>query len=72
MFRTYEKAHDHALDIANREQRDVGLEKNTAFGYTQWMVRRLPRPENRTGHELRVQVISPTCSKGRWKEIQGN
>ena len=58
--RKYREAFNKAADLANRTRMDVGLEKDY-FGA--WSVFLLPRPENRVGHELRCQVVTPNTPR---------
>jgi hypothetical protein len=65
-FRSYHDAEDYAIDQANASDLDVGIERNPLFGTFQVFF--LPRPENRQGHELRCQVVTPGTPKARRKE----
>lgn len=47
-----------AQTAANELRMDVGLERNDLFKCFRLFL--LPRPENRSGHELRCEVVSPT------------
>jgi hypothetical protein len=57
----YLAARDEAQAKANETGYDYGLEANDIF--KQWRVFMLPRKENRTGHELRCEVVS--CERTR-------
>lgn len=46
-----------AQQAANESALDVGIERNELFGT--WRAFFLPRPENRSGHELRCEVVRP-------------
>ena len=53
----YAEARAKAQESANRMGMDHGLEWNSLMGeFHVWM---LPRRENRRGHELRCEVVSP-------------
>ena len=51
----YTQALSEAIDLANLTNRDAGIEK---IGKS-FAVRLLPNPENRTGFELRCEIIRP-------------
>ena len=55
--KSYEAARAEAQKTANATGMDVGLELNPIF--KTWSSRLLPRRENRYGHELRCEVVSP-------------
>jgi hypothetical protein len=52
----YETAFDEAQAKADQFGVDYGIAKNMFGGYS---VFRLPQPENRSGLELRCQVVKP-------------
>jgi len=54
-FTEYFKAHKAAIQLAKLIKRDVGLGKSCG-GYT---IFSLPNSENRYGHELRCEVVTP-------------
>ena len=61
-FKTYEEAFNAAVLLARDLKREVGLEKveyPILADNCHFRVIRLPRPENRYGHELRCQVVGP-------------
>ena len=54
---SYDEAFVKAVAQADRLNMDVGIERDALNGgYTTLL---LPRPENRRGHELRCQVVTP-------------
>lgn len=61
----YRTARDDAQNKANELRMDVGLEANDLFqSYTSFL---LPSEANRSGHELRCEVVHPeiyTDTKG--------
>jgi hypothetical protein len=59
MFKTWKEAHTAAVLLARELKHDVGLWKADEFGKTVFNIRSLPRPENRYGHELQCEVVSP-------------
>lgn len=57
----YINAFNQAVDKANRLNMDVGILRNSITrGYDVFL---LPRPKNRSGHELRAQVVKPGTPK---------
>jgi hypothetical protein len=56
----YYRAYQEACLGAYATGMDHGIENN-AFGFRSFM---LPRPENRSGHELRCEVVTPELAKG--------
>lgn len=52
----YSKARKQAQELADRLGMDVGISSS----YEGYSYRILPRRENRTGHELRKEVVHPT------------
>lgn len=59
-FAAYQDARDYAQTLANETQIACGIEKETSAWHTVYVVRILPRPENRCGSELRCEVVQPT------------
>lgn len=59
-FQTWEEAHGCAIEEARACGREVGIEKAREYTRTVYRVHRLPRPENRTGFELRCEIVRPT------------
>jgi len=57
-FPTYEEAFQYAQQQANATGISMGLEKPTAYEKG-WNVSFLPKPANRSGWELRCQVVDP-------------
>lgn len=55
----YQQAFQRACEQVIATGRDYGIEKN-AFGFAVFM---LPRPENRFGHELRCEVVTPLIAR---------
>jgi hypothetical protein len=53
----YRAARAEAQAKADIAQCDAGIEKNDVF--KRFMTFLLPRPENRTGYELRCEVVHP-------------
>lgn len=61
-YRDYHEAHAYAIKLARDLGREMGLEKASSLYYGKdpgFNVIHLPKPENRFGHELRCQVVSP-------------
>lgn len=56
---TYKQARAAAQSQANSMLMEVGIERTSLGGYT-WFL--LPRPENRYGHELRCEVVTPVTN----------
>jgi len=52
----YKTAFDEAQAKADQFDVEYGITKNMFGGYS---VFRLPQPENRSGHEMRCQVVKP-------------
>lgn len=69
-FKKYDDAKKFAQAKANETGRDFGLELNKLF--KEYIVFGLPNACNRTGHELRCEVVHPdnieTTSKGHGYE----
>ena len=55
----YNTAFNKAVKLANLCNREVGIEKTKEFGRTVYIVKLLPNKENRSGHELNLQVVTP-------------
>lgn len=55
MFNNYDDCLDDAQELANKNGLDRGLEHNSIF--KTWRHFGLPRPESRSGFELRCQVV---------------
>ncbi len=64
-FEDYSEAHSYALDLARTLGRETGIEKAKEFGRTGFNVHHLPNPCNRTGFELRCEIVRPTDPKGQ-------
>jgi hypothetical protein len=62
-FASYHSAYDYAQNEASTRNRDMGIEKTKWYGKTVFVVTALPKPENRYGHELRMEVVTPSCPK---------
>ncbi len=60
MFKTWKEAHTAAVLLARELKHDVGLWRANEFGREVFNIRSLPRIENRYGHELRCEVVSPS------------
>jgi hypothetical protein len=61
-FTKYQDAHAYAIYLARQLDREVGIEKGSKLYYRGdggFDVIHLPKPENRYGHELRCQVVTP-------------
>lgn len=59
VFNNWKNAHAHAAELATACERDVGIEKGKEFGRTVFKTFLLPNKENRCGHELRCEVVTP-------------
>jgi len=59
-YKEYRDAFNAACDLARTRQREMGLERVDGPLEKGFRVISLPKPENRYGHELRCQVVSPT------------
>lgn len=55
--KNYESSRRAAQTVANQTGRDVGIEWNDVFKH--WHVFSLPLPQNRSGFELRCEVVRP-------------
>jgi len=55
-FKTRESAHTYALEQTRALKVAHGIERVTMLG-TGWRVFMLPRPENRSGFELRCEAV---------------
>jgi hypothetical protein len=58
-FSDYKEAATEGRKYARYLGKDVGMERANEFGKTVYNVTPLPKPENRYGHELRMEVLSP-------------
>lgn len=61
-FDTYKEAFKYAQNKANKIGVSYGIEKikNTLlWNGKKYKVKMLPKPENRSGHELRMQAVEP-------------
>jgi hypothetical protein len=61
MFKTWKEAHTAAVLLARELKRDVGIWRVSKGYYPTetFSIRALPKPENRYGHELQCEVVSP-------------
>lgn len=59
-FPTWKEAHTAAVDLARQLGRETGIEKASEFNRTMFRVHHLPRPENRSGFELRCEIVRPS------------
>jgi hypothetical protein len=60
VFTTWKSAHTYAIELARQCKMSAGIEKSREFNKEIFLVKLLPRPENRCGHELRMEVVEPT------------
>lgn len=58
-FPTYAAAFSYAIEEANLCRRDCGISRTREFGREVFVVCLLPNKENRCGHELTCEVVSP-------------
>lgn len=58
-FPDYHSAFAHAVRLARLLGKEVGIEAAKEYGKPIYRVFSLPKPENRFGHELRCQVVTP-------------
>jgi hypothetical protein len=58
-FTDYKDARKVAQELANRIGHDVGIWRAKEFGKDGYNIRSLPKPQNRFGHELQCEVVSP-------------
>lgn len=58
-YKIWKGAHIAACLLARQTQHDVGIWRTTEFGEEGYNIRTLPRPENRYGHELQCEVVTP-------------
>ena len=58
-FADWKAAHTAAVLLARQIGHDVGIWRQTEYGKDGYNIRSLPKPENRYGHELRCEVVSP-------------
>lgn len=61
-FDDWKSAHTAAVVLGRQLGRETGIEKMRQFGREVFLVHHLPKPENRTGFELRCEVVKPTDS----------
>lgn len=61
----YNAAYAEAVEKARATGLDVGIERKRCpiRGRDVYTVRFLPKPENRQGHELRCEVVTPKCPR---------
>jgi hypothetical protein len=59
VFKDWKSAHSYAVETARACGMSTGIEKTKEFNRTLFAVRLLPRPENRTGSELRMEIVNP-------------
>lgn len=65
----YAEAFNRAVDQANRLNMDVGVLRNRVMGgYDVFL---LPQPKNRSGHELRAEVVRPGTPKMELRGLGG-
>jgi hypothetical protein len=58
-YADYKIAFNAAVDLANTQGKEVGLEKFKEYNKPGFRVFNLPKPQNRYGFELRCQVVQP-------------
>jgi hypothetical protein len=58
-FESYEDARRFAQDRANVSRLSYGIERVSNALEKGYVVRGLPKPENRSGWELRCEVVDP-------------
>lgn len=58
-FTSWKEAHTAACLLARQIGHDVGIWHQEEYGKDGYNIRSLPRPENRYGHELRCEVVTP-------------
>jgi hypothetical protein len=59
-FSNYNEAAREGRKYARYLGREVGMEKANEYGKTVYNVKPIPKPENRYGHELRMEILKPT------------
>lgn len=59
-FSVWEEAHTAAVKLSRLIKHDVGIWRQEEYGKDGYNIRSLPKPENRYGHELRCEVVSPS------------
>lgn len=74
-FTQYEEAYQYAHKKANQLGRDVGIEKAREFGSVLYRVSLLPDKANRSGWELKCEVVQPVAwsvegSNGQWRRVK--
>lgn len=60
MFTDWKEAHTEAIKLARRLGKEVGIEKTKEFGKEIFLIKHLPKPENRYGWELRCEIVKPS------------
>src|ERR1700730_13490339 len=63
-FENYFDAHSYALELAKTLGRETGIEKAKEFGRHGFNVHHLPNPENRSGFELKCEIVRPMDPRG--------
>lgn len=58
-FPDWKTAHRYAVGLARKLGREVGIERTRWFGKETFVVHTLPKPENRQGFELRLEIVKP-------------
>jgi len=58
-FKEWKEAHTAAVVLARQIGHDVGIWRQAEYGKDGYNIRSLPKPENRYGHELRCEVVTP-------------
>ena len=61
-FKTWKEAHNYAIELSNQLGREVGIEAVKTFE-PGFQVHTLPKPHNRQGFELRLEIVSPGTPK---------
>ena len=59
-FSNWRDAHIAAVELARLLKRETGIEKAKEFGKEVYRVHTLPNPENRSGFELRCEIVRPS------------
>lgn len=59
-YTDWKEAHTAAVHLARELGREVGLERGKEFNRPGYLLHHLPRPENRTGFELRCEIVRPS------------
>lgn len=58
-YEDYQSAFNAAVKLARTLGREVGILRTSEFGKDGYNVYHLPSPKNRSGFELRCQVVRP-------------